>query len=97
MFLKVTSFAIAKLFLSLYDMSGKPIHHCLVGKFYLVDAGYACRPRFLPPYRVVRYHLSEYGLRHNPTNAKELYNLRHNSLRVTIERAFGALKKIFES
>ena len=23
----------------------------LLGKFYLVDAGYACRPGFLPPYR----------------------------------------------
>ena len=43
----------------------------------------------------VRYHLSEYGPRYNPTNAKELYNLRHNSLRVTIERAFGALKNRF--
>ena len=95
MFLKVTNFAIAKLFLSLYDMSGKPIHHCLVEKFYLVDAGYACRPGFLHPYRGVRYHLSEYGTRHNPTNTKELYNLRHNSLRVMIERAFGALKNRF--
>ena len=70
--------------------------HYLVGKFYLVDAGYACRPGFLPPYRAMRYHLSEYGPRHNPTNAKELYNLRNNSLRVTIERAFGALKDRFQ-
>ncbi|KAK3166082.1 hypothetical protein QOZ80_1AG0041210 [Eleusine coracana subsp. coracana] len=31
------------------------------GKFYLVDAGYACRPGFLPPYRGTRYHLNEYG------------------------------------
>ena len=61
-----------------------------------MDVGYACRPRFLPPYRAVRYHLSEYGPRHNPTNAKELCNLRHSSLRVTIERAFGALKNHFQ-
>ena len=60
-----------------------------------MDAGYVCRPRFLPPYRAVRYHLSEYGPRHNPTNAKELYNLRQSSLRVTIERAFDALKNRF--
>jgi len=39
--------------------------------------------------------MSEYGPRHNPTNAKELYNLRHSSLGVTIERAFGALKNHF--
>ena len=95
MFLKVTSLPIAKLFLNLYVLSCKPIHHYLVGKFCLVDAGYACRPGFLPPYKGVRYHLSKYGPRHNPTNAKELYNLRHNSLRVTIQRDFGALKNRF--
>jgi hypothetical protein len=33
----------------------------ILGKFYLVDAGYAVRPRFLLPYRATRYHLSEYG------------------------------------
>ncbi|XP_023156871.1 uncharacterized protein [Zea mays] len=65
------------------------------GKFYLVDAGYAVRPGFLPPYRATRYHLSEYGGR-NPQNPKELFNLRHSSLRVTIERAFGALKDRFK-
>jgi hypothetical protein len=52
-----------------------------VGKFYLVDAGYACRSGFLPPYRGVRYHLSEYGGRNYPNNARELFNLRHSSLR----------------
>ena len=67
----------------------------LVGKFYLVDAGYACRTSFLPPYRGVRYHLSEYGSHNYPTNAKELFNLRHSSLRMTVERACGALKNRF--
>jgi len=65
------------------------------GKFYLVDAGYACRPGFLPPYRGTRYHLKEYGPRNLPTNPRELFNLRHSSLLVTIERAFGALKNRF--
>ncbi|XP_039780756.1 protein ALP1-like [Panicum virgatum] len=65
------------------------------GKFYLVDAGYACRPGFLPPYRATRYHLKEFGGRNYPTNKKELFNLRHSSLRVTVERAFGALKNRF--
>jgi hypothetical protein len=67
----------------------------MLGKFYLVDAGYAVRPGFLPPYRATRYHLGEYGGR-NPQNPKELFNLRHSSLRVTIERAFGALKNRFK-
>ena len=47
------------------------------------------------PYRGVRYHLTEYGDRNHPINAKELFNLRHSSLRVTVERAFGALKNMF--
>jgi hypothetical protein len=65
-----------------------PRIRCLiVGKYYLVDARYACKPGFLPPFRGVRYHLSEYGSRNRPTNCGELYNLRHSSLRVTVERA----------
>ncbi|XP_062227767.1 protein ANTAGONIST OF LIKE HETEROCHROMATIN PROTEIN 1-like [Phragmites australis] len=66
------------------------------GKFYLVDAGYAVRPGFLPPYRGCRYHLKEYGGRNNPRDHRELFNLRHSSLRVTVERAFGALKNRFK-
>ncbi|KAL6661145.1 hypothetical protein ACP70R_000529 [Stipagrostis hirtigluma subsp. patula] len=58
------------------------------GKFYLADAGYAVRPGFLPPFRGTRYHLREFGAR-TPQNARELFNLRHSSLRVTVERAFG--------
>jgi hypothetical protein len=67
----------------------------MLGKFYLVDAGYAVRPRFLRPYCATRYHLSEYVGR-NPENPKELFNLRHSLLRVTIQRAFGALKNRFK-
>ncbi|WVZ95697.1 hypothetical protein U9M48_041429 [Paspalum notatum var. saurae] len=65
------------------------------GKFYLVDAGYAVRPGFLPPYRATRYHLREFGS-NRPRDQKELFNLRHSSLRVTVERAFGALKNRFK-
>jgi hypothetical protein len=66
-----------------------------LGKFYLVDAGYGAKPGFLPPYRGVRYHLNEWGS--NPVqNEKELFNLRHSSLRVTVERAFGSLKRRFK-
>lgn len=65
------------------------------GKFYLVDAGYGAKPGFLPPFRGVRYHLNEWG--NNPVqNEKELFNLRHSSLHITVERAFGALKRRFK-
>ncbi|XP_039127555.1 protein ALP1-like [Dioscorea cayenensis subsp. rotundata] len=65
------------------------------GKYYLVDAGYATRPGFIPPYRGVRYHLKDFGSR-TPQNAKELFNLRHSSARTSVERAFGSLKGRFK-
>jgi hypothetical protein len=39
--------------------------------------------------------LREYG-NNMPQNKRELFNLRQSSLRVTIERAFGALKNRFK-
>ncbi|XP_071680516.1 protein ALP1-like [Lolium perenne] len=56
------------------------------------------RPDGLQTLRVrkTRYHLNEFSPMHRPQNAKELFNLRHSSLRVTIERAFAALKNIFK-
>jgi hypothetical protein len=49
--------------------------------------------QWIPPaLQGVRYHLSKYGNRNLPTNARELFNLRHFSLRVIVERAFEALK-----
>ena len=45
------------------------------------------------PYPKTRYHLKEWDLQgRNPENMKELFNLRHSSLRTVIERAFGVLK-----
>ncbi|KAH1046439.1 hypothetical protein J1N35_037223 [Gossypium stocksii] len=64
------------------------------GKYYLADAGYGIRNRYITPYRGVRYHLKEFSAQ-GPENAKELFNLRHSSLRITIERVFGILKKRF--
>lgn len=64
------------------------------GKYYLVDEGLSHKSTLMAPYRVVRYHLKEYSSR-GPQNPKELFNLRHESLRNAIERAFGVLKKKF--
>ena len=49
----------------------------------------------MSPYRSVRYHLKEFSDR-PPENEQELFNLRHSSLRTTIERGFGVLKKRFQ-
>ncbi|XP_039134153.1 uncharacterized protein LOC120271529 [Dioscorea cayenensis subsp. rotundata] len=64
------------------------------GKYYLVDAGFMLRSGLITPYRGERYHLKEYS-RNPPRNARELFNLRHASLRNAIERAFGIVKKRF--
>ncbi|GMI78270.1 hypothetical protein like AT5G41980 [Hibiscus trionum] len=64
------------------------------GKYYLVDARYGIRNGIISPYRGVRYHLKEFS-NHHPENAKEFFNLRHSSLRTTVERVFGILKKHF--
>lgn len=39
--------------------------------------------------------MKDFSEDHPPTNSKELFNLRHSSLRTTIERAFGILKQRF--
>ncbi|XP_060197931.1 uncharacterized protein LOC132626919 [Lycium barbarum] len=64
------------------------------GKYYLVDAGLMLRSGLITPYQGERYHLKEYS-RNPPRNARELFNLRHASLRNAIERVFGVLKKRF--
>ncbi|KAH1096938.1 hypothetical protein J1N35_013859 [Gossypium stocksii] len=64
------------------------------GKYYLADAGYGIRNGYITPYRGVRYHLKEFSAQ-GPENAKEFFNLRHSSLRITIERVLGILKKRF--
>lgn len=60
-------------------------HH--VRKVFLVDVGYAAKPGFLPAFRGTRYHLIEFGTK-MPQKPRELFNLKHSSLRVTVERAF---------
>ncbi|XP_039130792.1 uncharacterized protein LOC120267155 [Dioscorea cayenensis subsp. rotundata] len=70
--------------------------HVPPNKYYLVDAGYANTPKFIAPYRGVRYHLQEQGRAGcRPSNYKELFNLRHASLRNHVERIIGVLKMRF--
>ena len=69
------------------------------GWFYLGDAGYGLTLWCLTPFRGVRYHLKEWeaAIAANilPKNAKELYNMRHSSLRNVIERIYGVVKARF--
>ncbi|KAI9161661.1 hypothetical protein LWI28_019474 [Acer negundo] len=59
----------------------------VVNELRVIEAG---------PYRGVRYHLQDFaGNGNDPENEKELFNLRHASLRNMIERIFGILKSQF--
>ncbi|XP_062020903.1 uncharacterized protein LOC133737341 [Rosa rugosa] len=54
------------------------------------------RRGFLAPIRGVRYHIKEFsGQGRHPENARELFNIRHASLRNVVERIFGVLKSRF--
>ncbi|CAH9104580.1 unnamed protein product [Cuscuta europaea] len=66
------------------------------GKSFLVDCGFANRRQFLAPFRGVRYHLQDFGGQGcHPENERELFNLRHASLRNVVERIFGIFKSRF--
>ena len=68
----------------------------IAGSYYLVDLGYAIGSAFLPPYKSTRYHAQEFqGANRQPTTPQELFNCRHLSLRMVIERYFGVLKARF--
>ena len=68
----------------------------LLQSYYLVDLGYAIGNAFLPPYKSTRYHAQEFqGANRQPTTPQELFNYKHSSLRMVIERYFGMLKARF--
>ena len=72
------------------------IFYFLLGKYFLGDCGFPNRPNFLAPFRGVCYHLQAFhGQGCHLENENELFNLRHASLRNTIERLFGILKSRF--
>jgi DDE superfamily endonuclease len=70
--------------------------HAPPEKYYLADSGYPNASPTLSPYLKVRCHLGEETqTTQRPQDAKELFNLRHASLRSVIERTFGVLKGRF--
>ncbi|XP_048137325.1 uncharacterized protein LOC125315661 [Rhodamnia argentea] len=66
-----------------------------LGKYYVVDSGYASTPGFLTPFKGEQYHINDFKSNARPTRARELFNYKHSSLRNIIERSFAASKNRF--
>lgn len=65
-------------------------------KLYLGDGGYGLKRYILTPYRGERCNVVEFNLNgQGPTNKRELFHLRHSSLRNVVERIFGVVKRRF--
>ena len=68
----------------------------IAGSYYLVDSGYAIGSAFLPPHKSTHYRAQEFrDANRQPSTPQELFNYRHSSLRMVIERCFGVLKARF--
>jgi hypothetical protein len=67
----------------------------LVGKYYVVDAGYPNKTGYLSPYRCTRYHVEQWQNGHPPQGIKETFNHAHVQVRNVNERSFGVLKMKF--
>ena len=68
----------------------------IAGSYYFVDSGYAIGSAFLPTHKSTHYHAQEFwGANRQPSTPQELFNYRHSSLRMVIERCFGVLKARF--
>ena len=66
---------------------------CVVGRYYLVDAGYAQEYGYMGPYKNTRYHLDDFrGLDLETLSRQEKFNLTHSRHRNVIEQTFGVLK-----
>ena len=60
----------------------------LLGKYYLVDAGYPLRKWYLPPYKGQRYHLLDFRRAGRGNHIEKRFNYVHSSLRSAIEQTY---------
>ncbi|CAL5370490.1 unnamed protein product [Camellia sinensis] len=66
--------------------------YTIMGKYYLVDAGYKNQKDFLAPFKGCRYHQEQFSVTGRASNANEVFNTVHSSLRSAIARTFGVWK-----
>ena len=75
-----------------YYLRTSYIFFLLLGKYYLVDAGYPLRKGYLPPYKGQRYHLSNFRRAGQENHIEERFNYVHSLLRSAIEQTSGVWK-----
>ena len=68
----------------------------MLGKYYLVDAGYPNRNGYLAPYKGERYHIPDFHRGVEPSTPVEKFNMIPSSKRNSVERGFGVLKMKFQ-
>jgi hypothetical protein len=68
------------------------VFYLILGKYYMVDAGYPNRPGYLAPFKGTRYHVPDFRRGPAPSGEHEHFNYLHSSIRNAVERAFGVLK-----
>ena len=67
-----------------------------IGSYYLVDSGFPIGISLFPLPKLTRYHTQEFcSSNRQPSTKKELFNYKHSSLWMVIERSFGVLKAHF--
>ena len=59
----------------------------VVGRYYLVDVGYALESGYMGPFKNTRYHLDDF--RGETMSRQKKFNLTHSRLRNVIEQTIG--------
>ena len=73
------------------QLSNMCIWFLYIGRYYLVDSGYAKERGYLGSHRHNRYWKKEFKYR-GPEHLQELFNYHHSKLRNVVERTFGVAK-----
>ena len=66
----------------------------IIGKYYLVDSGYANRPGYQALYRGTNYHVHDQR-QVGGDRKKKMFNYHHISLHKAVERTFGLWRNRF--
>jgi hypothetical protein len=71
----------------LFVSSSYNFFYFILGKYYVVDAGYPNRPGYLAPFKGARYHIPDRKKGPAPSGEHEHFNHLHSSIRKMIVAA----------